>query len=84
MEHTQLAGLYAQGAWKPLAMKEAVALSCDFLERLPPDCIIYRIGGNGHPLHAIAPKWVWQKKQQVIEEINCEFERRQTKQGSLA
>ena len=62
MPHTQLARQYAEGKWRPLAMEEAVLLTCDFLEHLPPDCIIYRIGGNGHPRHAIAPEWVWKRK----------------------
>jgi hypothetical protein len=63
-------------------MDEAVAVSCDFLEHLSPECIIYRVGGNGHPQHAIAPEWVWQKKRGFSQALDQEFIRRQTRQGS--
>lgn len=81
MEHTKLAVQNAQGKVQLLGMDEAVTLTCDFLERLPKECVIYRIGGNGHPRHAIAPEWVWQKKREVVEKINEEFCRRGTRQG---
>jgi uncharacterized protein len=82
MEQTLLQQQYAAGIWKPLTMDEAVLLTCDFLEHLSPDCIIYRIGGNGHPRHAIAPEWVWQKKRVFNDAINREFNRRNSRQGS--
>lgn len=82
MERTVLAEQYALGALRMLSMEEAIVLTCDFLERLPNNCIIYRIGGNGHPCYAIAPDWVWKKKKEVIEGIVQEFKRRNTRQGS--
>ncbi len=82
MEHTRLAQHYLSGTWKPLSMDEAVSVSCDFLEHLSPECIIYRVGGNGHPQHAIAPQWVWQKKREFSQALDQEFIRRQTRQGS--
>lgn len=81
MQNTPLAQHYAEGLWKPLSMEEGILLTCDFLEHLPPDCVIYRIGGNGHPLHAVAPEWVWQKKKEFALALDREFERRQTRQG---
>jgi hypothetical protein len=82
MQNTLLAQQYAEGKWRPLSMDEAVGLTCDFLEQLPEECIIYRIGGNGHPLHAIAPEWVWQKKKEFATALEQEFIRRQTRQGT--
>lgn len=84
MEKTVLANQYHQGLWKPLKMSDAISLTCDFLERLPENCVVYRIGGNGHPVHGVAPEWVWQKKKEVIEEINLEFQKRGTRQGAKA
>ncbi|MBF8262879.1 MAG: family radical protein [Parachlamydiales bacterium] len=84
MERTPLAEQYHRQSWQPLSMDETVSLTCDFLERLPPECVIYRIGGNGHPRHAIAPTWVWQKKKEVIDMVNEEFQRRGTRQGCRA
>ncbi len=84
MEHTALAKDYLAGACSVLSMDEGISLACDFLERIPADCIIYRIGGNGHPLHAIAPEWVWKQKTAVIEGIKKEFTRRGTRQGAHA
>lgn len=81
MERTKLSEQYAAGKVQLLGMDEAVILTCDFLERLPKECIIYRIGGNGHPRHAIAPDWVWLQKTGMIGKINEEFCRRGTRQG---
>lgn len=78
MEKTPL----AKENYSVLSMEEAVTLTCDFLERIPPDCIIIRMGGNGHPLHSIAPNWVWEKKKEFVIAIDEEFKRRSTRQGS--
>lgn len=82
MQQTPLAQQYAERLWKPLSMEEAVLLTCDFLECLPHDCVIYRIGGNGHPRHAVAPEWVWRHKKEFSNAIDREFDRRQTRQGA--
>lgn len=84
MERTALAEQHARGTVRLLTMNEAISLTCDFLEYLPRECVIYRIGGNGHPLHAIAPDWVWLQKKEVIAKIVQEFQRRNTRQGSRA
>jgi len=83
MELTRLAELCAAGLWTPLSMEKAVLITCDFLECLPPDCIIYRIGGNGHPRHAVAPEWVWRQKKEFLTALDSEFNRRQTRQGLM-
>jgi len=81
MEHTSLAIDYADGKWTPLEQDEYVHLVCDFIERLHPECIIHRIAGNGHHQHVVAPLWL-QHKHAVTTDIDTEFERRGTRQGS--
>lgn len=83
MEKTALAQRYLEDLWRPLTMEEGVSLACDFLERLSPSCLIYRIGGNGHPRHVVAPHWVHSHKEAFSQEIKKEFERRGTRQGSF-
>ena len=83
MKNTYLAKMYEQKKWTPLSFENAISLCCDFLERLPPSCVIHRIGGNGHPLHTLAPIWVYNKKKEFIQEIIKEFQKRKTKQGSF-
>ncbi len=81
MEHTPLAKEFAQGLWTPLSQVEYVQLVCDFIERLHPECIIHRIAGNGHHQHVLAPLWL-QHKHAVTTDIDAEFARRGTRQGS--
>jgi radical SAM protein (TIGR01212 family) len=81
MRNTRLGCWFEQGLWGAPEMLETVSLICDFLERLAPDCIIYRIGGNGHPLHGLAPAWVWQNKKEFHQALESEFQRRGTRQG---
>jgi uncharacterized protein len=55
----------------------------DFLERTMPSTIIHRLVGTGRMGIHLAPDWCL-KKQEVIQRINEEFQRRRTKQGELA
>ncbi|MDX2085147.1 MAG: TIGR01212 family radical SAM protein [Candidatus Melainabacteria bacterium] len=82
MEKTPIAQAYEQGQWQPLAFQEYVALVCDFLERLHPECVIHRVAGNGHPKHVVAPRWLQQQRDDVIQAIIREFANRGTRQGS--
>lgn len=83
MDKTQLAHDWNAGSWTPMTMSEAVERTCEFIELLPSDCIIHRIGGNGHPKHALAPDWVWKKKKEFREVLHAEFIRRNSRQGSF-
>jgi radical SAM protein (TIGR01212 family) len=82
MENTADTAAFLRGEWEPLEIEEYVSLCCDFLERLHPECVIHRVSGNGHPKHVIAPRWMQQRKNDVIQRIDREFERRGTRQGS--
>ena len=82
MENTHLSSLYKDKKWLPMSLEEAVFHICSFLERLHPTCIIHRLGGNGHPMHTVAPKWVCKQKKNLLLEINNEFKKRGSKQGS--
>lgn len=81
MEKTPLVAQYLRGEWQPLDQEHYISLICDFIERLHPDCIIHRVAGNGHRLHVVAPLWL-QRKLEIMNEIDAEFARRGTRQGS--
>jgi len=81
MKNTALAILYKKNKWSPLEYSNAISLICDFLERIDKNSIIHRIAGNGHPLHTLAPKWVYEKKKTLIEDIKKELQTRKTYQG---
>ena len=82
MENTPLGKLYLEGKWKPLSFEEYILLVCDFIERLPKNCIIHRTGGNGHPMHMLTPKWLYHKKAHIVQSIIQELNRRGSFQGS--
>jgi radical SAM protein (TIGR01212 family) len=81
MEKTPLAAQYQRGEWQPLDKDRYIQLICDFIERLHPDTIIHRVAGNGHRLHVVAPLWL-QRKLEIMNDIEAEFARRGTRQGS--
>lgn len=80
MENTPLAESFIRGEWVPMEKEPYVSLICDFIERLHPDCVIHRVAGNGHHEHVVAPLWL-QRKMEIMNEIDAEFERRGSKQG---
>jgi uncharacterized protein len=82
MEETPLATMYHDGLWTPLSFEEYIPLVCDFIERLPEKCILHRVSGNGHPLHVVAPTWVYKQKKAVMEAITAELSHRGTRQGT--
>jgi hypothetical protein len=81
MDKTIIAKYYRQGLWQPMERAEYIETVCDFMERLHPECIIHRVAGNGHPAHVVAPLWMKQKFN-VMDDIDAEFARRGTQQGS--
>jgi uncharacterized protein len=81
MEKTPLAESYLRGEWEPMSQAQYLQTVCDFIERLHPGCVIHRVAGNGHHQHVVAPRWM-QRKMEVMSEIDAEFARRGTRQGS--
>ena len=54
----------------------------DFLERIAPEVVVERISGEAPPNYLVAPQWCLDKAS-LRREIDLEFARRGTRQGSL-
>lgn len=78
---TPLATLWRAGGVRLPSLEEYAAEVVDFLERLPPDCVIDRLSGDAPPEFFIAPQWS-QDKFAVRRAVEGEFARRGTRQGS--
>lgn len=81
MKHTPLEQQYLRGEWQPLEQETYVELVCDFIEHLDPSIAIHRITGNGHRMALVAPRWLL-KKHEVLVQVEREFARRGTRQGT--
>jgi radical SAM protein (TIGR01212 family) len=77
-----LAVPYQQGKFAVMELAEYVKLVCDYLERLRPEALIHRLVGEAPREKLIAPQWCL-RKNEVLNEINRELQRRDTRQGSL-
>ena len=66
---TKMADLYESGEYTPLTKEEYVSLAVRALEILPPDTVVARITGDGHPDDLLAPDWS-RKKVSVINDID--------------
>jgi radical SAM protein (TIGR01212 family) len=77
---TPLADLWAAGQ-VPLADREQYAdYVADFLELLPPGCVIDRLSGEAPPEYLLAPDWC-RDKSAVLRAIEAELVRRDSWQG---
>ncbi|PIE33379.1 TIGR01212 family radical SAM protein [candidate division KSB3 bacterium] len=81
LKNTPLEELYRQGNYRPMELEEYVETVCDFLEHLSPDIIIHRVIGDAPRKRYVAPEWCLHKSESVTQ-IDLEFERRRTYQGS--
>ena len=81
LRNTDLEKLYEAGKLKLLTMEQFVSLAVDFIENLRKDIILMRISGERTKELFVAPEWAL-KKQEVLQKIEEEFERRGTHQGS--
>jgi radical SAM protein (TIGR01212 family) len=77
---TPLAEQYASGQVKLLDRDEYLATVVDFLELLPPDCVVERVSGEAPPDYLIAPSWCLDKDA-LRRALDAEFGRRNTWQG---
>jgi hypothetical protein len=77
---TGLADLVRQGSVHLLELDEYAACVVDFLELLPPACVIDRLGGNAPPEYLIAPQWCLDKPA-LRKAVEAEFARRESWQG---
>lgn len=81
VKDTPLETLYRAGRYRPPAFEEYIPLICDFLEHLAPDIVIQRLVGDSPMRRYVAPEWCLDKPK-VLEAIDGELERRNSRQGS--
>jgi radical SAM protein (TIGR01212 family) len=81
VRETPLAELWDQGHLRLPERDEYARLVVDFLERLPPNCVIDRLAGDAPPQYLLAPEWC-RHKAALRQAIEAEFDRRGTRQSS--
>jgi len=80
LKGTKLEEMYKNNEVKILETDEYISLTCDFLERLPPEMVIQRLAGTGLRPIQIAPKWIGAKFK-MLNYIDAELQRRNSFQG---
>ncbi|MCR4413535.1 MAG: TIGR01212 family radical SAM protein [Thermoguttaceae bacterium] len=80
--NTPLGAMVARGEVRLPELDEYVGWVVDFLERLPPQCVIDRLSGDAPPGYLLAPAWC-RDKHAVHAAIHAELLRRDTWQGRL-
>ncbi|MFH1799209.1 MAG: TIGR01212 family radical SAM protein [Candidatus Omnitrophota bacterium] len=82
LKDTQLEKLFLAGKIKLMERAEYVNAACNFLERINPDCVILRLVSDAKKEYLTAPEWI-NDKLSVINQIEEEFKKRNTRQGYL-
>ncbi|HEY1600186.1 MAG TPA: TIGR01212 family radical SAM protein [Pirellulales bacterium] len=80
VRNTPLADWVASGEVRLLEREEYVTTLVDFLELLPPTCIVERISGEAPPEYLTAPTWCLDKPA-LKRAIDAELARRDSWQG---
>jgi uncharacterized protein len=80
VKDTPLERMHAAGEVRMMDFDEYVAVTCDFLELLPPDMVIERLSGDAPPDYLVAPAWCLDK-QHILRGIDDELKRRESWQG---
>ena len=83
VKNTPLAGQVADGEVRLIDREAYIATLVDFLELLPPSCLVERISGDAPPDYFVGPAWCLDKPA-VRAAMDAEFARRDTWQGRLA
>jgi radical SAM protein (TIGR01212 family) len=81
VRNTPLAEMVARGEVELPRFEDYVNRVVDFLELLPPECVIDRLSGDAPPQYLIGPKWCLDKRA-IRAAVEGEFRRRGTWQGS--
>jgi len=81
LRDTKLEDYYRQGRIRLLTFAEYVGLVCDFIERISPEHVIFRLVSDAKADFLVAPKWI-NGKSEVIKSVKNEFKKRGTRQGS--
>ena len=80
IKDTKLAEYYGTGDIKLLSLDGYVEILCDFLERLSPECVIFRIVSDAKASSLVAPDWI-NNKALVLSGVEKELKRRSSRQG---
>jgi radical SAM protein (TIGR01212 family) len=80
VENTPLAAMVRRGEVRLPELAEYVGWVVDFLEVLPPSCVIDRTNGDAPPEYLVGPSWCLDKSA-VRAAIEKEFRRRGSRQG---
>ncbi len=80
VRNTPLADMVAAGRVRLAELDQYVAYVVDFLEELPPSCVIDRLSSDTPPQYLVAPSWCLHKST-VRAAIEAELRRRDTWQG---
>ncbi|MDZ4778684.1 MAG: TIGR01212 family radical SAM protein [Planctomycetia bacterium] len=83
VRNTPLADQVARGEVQLMERDDYVRTVVDFLERIPPECIVERVSGDAPPDYLIGPAWCLDKPG-LRTALDAEFARRDTWQGRLS
>ncbi|HVA50800.1 MAG TPA: TIGR01212 family radical SAM protein [Pirellulales bacterium] len=83
VKNTPLAAWVESGEVRLMDRDAYVSTLVDFLERIPRDCLIERIGGDAPPDYLVGPAWCLDKPA-LRAAVSAEFERRDAWQGKRA
>jgi radical SAM protein (TIGR01212 family) len=79
--NTPLAEAFRAGSVRLCSLQEYAGCVVDFLEQIPPDCVVDRLSGDAPPDYLVAPSWCLDKSA-VRAAVEAEFRRRGSWQGS--
>jgi uncharacterized protein len=82
VKNTRLAEMVAAGRVRLPELQEYAGWVVDFLEILPPRCVIDRLSGDAPPEYLVGPDWC-RNKSAARAAIDAELRRRDTWQGRL-
>jgi hypothetical protein len=80
VRNTRLAELLAAGQVRLPEREEYVGYVADFIEALPPDCVVDRLSGDAPPQYLVGPQWCLDKAA-VRAAVEAELVRRDSWQG---
>ena len=80
VKDTPLAAAVAEGTIRLPGLDEYTRYAADFLEAIPPACVVDRLCGDAPPQYLVAPQWC-RDKAAVRAAIEAELSRRGTWQG---
>jgi uncharacterized protein len=80
VRNTPLAEMVARSEVQLPMFEDYVSWVVDFIEILPPECVIDRISGDAPPQYLVGPDWCMDKSA-IRTAVEAEFRRRGTRQG---